>query len=374
MPIEREPVVIVASAEFVLKSYPVRRTLEQRLIDDLRVALARGGFDAFWVEKYAARLVVHGLPESATGSAAECCSNVFGVAYAVAAVSIAQSMKSVLDEAVHIAQTSLKRDQSFAVRCHRSMESALERREIEINGGSAILQTVPDRNIRVDLKNPDLTISIDLAGDQVFIYGNKINGPGGLPLSSKWKMLTVLDSGPLTILAAYAMMRRGCMVELLIPLSKRIAEFRASRQLELATKLRSLVTRSAYKAFTIQIDSLGGQRIEDYRDARMLILAAAVRIAKKEKCRGIILPDLTGNLDTLQNEGITSNDANAALPAFHPLIGLDLKDLLEFCKDAGLSEDGLLSQLRSEHRSSRFKKPAMPIERPDELPVEEMAL
>jgi thiamine biosynthesis protein ThiI len=226
----------------------------------------------------------------------------------------------------------------------------------------------------VGLKNPDLTISVDLAGDRVFIYGNKIHGPGGLPLSSQWKMLAVLDSGPLTILAAFAMMRRGCMVELLIPLSERIAQFKRERQLALATKLRSLVTRSAYKAFSIQVDSLGGQRIDDCIDARKLIRGMAVQIAKKKKCRGIILPDITGNLDTLQMETITPNDGNTALPIFHPLIGLDLKDLIELCKVAGLSEDDLLSQISSERRNGEYKEIVMPVESSDELPVEEIAL
>ena len=75
-----------------------------------------------------------------------------------------------------------------------------------------------DQSVRVDLKKPDLTISVDLTGDMVYVYGNRTQGPGGLPISSQWKMLAVLDSGPLTVLAAYAMMRRGCLVELFIPI------------------------------------------------------------------------------------------------------------------------------------------------------------
>lgn len=76
-----EPVLLVASAEFTLKSSPVRRTLEQRLIDDLKITLSRAGFEGFTIEKHAARIVVRDLHD--TESAARSCAKVFGVAYAV---------------------------------------------------------------------------------------------------------------------------------------------------------------------------------------------------------------------------------------------------------------------------------------------------
>jgi len=371
LPSPREPVVVVASAEFTLKSSPVRRTLEQRLIDDLRVALARAGFEGFTVGKHAARLVVHGLSESATKLAAECFVKVFGVAYAVPATLLPSSMDMVLQETVQIAQASLKPGQSFAVRCHRSIPNSLHSREIEIKGGSEVLRAMKDSNVRVDLKKPDVTISVDLAGDRVYAYGNRLQGPGGLPLSSQWKMLAVLDSGPLSILAAYAMMRRGCLVELFIPLSETFPLFKRDRQLELAAKLRALVTRPAYKAYTVKVEPYSDQGSSDFADARWHVRKAALQVAKEKRFRGIIFSDVTGELN-LDYQTIQTADNKVLSPIFYPLLGLETEDLIEMCRRAGIAEDELFSQIGLENESRG--ETVFPQEPAREMTVQEFAL
>jgi thiamine biosynthesis protein ThiI len=366
---EREPVVLVASAEFTLKSSPVRRTLEQRLIDDLRVALGRAGFEGFRVEKHAARLVVRGLSESTLESAAKCCARVFGVAYAVPAVLLPSSMDIVLEEIVHTAQTSLRTGQSFAVRCHRITPSSTHRRDIEIKGGSEVLRALKDRGVRVDLKKPDVTIAVDLAEDWVLVYGSRMQGPGGLPLSSQWKMLAVLDSGPLTILAAYTMMRRGCMVELLIPLSETIRYFNKDRQLQWATKLRSLVTRPAYRAFTIDMEPYSAE----YANAKSRIRNAALQVAKEKRFRGVIFSDIMGDLNLLSSkEGTT--ESNMRSPIFYPLLAFGIEDLFEMCPSVGISKGDLLSQMRLEKEFSGCGKSVGFRENLGDLTVQEIWL
>lgn len=349
---QREPIVLIASAEFTLKSSPVRRTLEQRLIDDLRVALARGGIENFTVEKHAARLLVHGLTEPETNLAAERFARVFGVAYAVPATLLPCSLEMVLEEIVHTAQASLKSGQSFAVRCHRSIPNSLRRRDIEIEGGSAVLRAMNDREVRVDLKKPDVRISVDLAGDRVYVYGNRLRGPGGLPISSQWKMLAVLDSGPLSILAAYAMMRRGCLVELFIPLSETFPLFRTDRQLELAAILRALVTRPAYRAYTVKIEQDAYPDSSDFTNAKWQIRKAALEVAREKRLRGIIFSDISGELN-VDYQTAESPESIVLTPIFYPLLGLEPKDLLEMCRNTDITEDELFSQIRLENVSSR---------------------
>ena len=365
----RDPVVLVASAEFTLKSFPVRRTLEQRLIDDLRVALGRSGFEGFRVEKHAARLLVRGIPESTLESAAKCCAKVFGVAYAVPAVLIPFSMGIVLEEIVQVARASLTNGQSFALRCRRVTQNSTHRRDIEIKGGSEVLRALHDRGVRVDLKKPDVTIAVDLGEDWVLVYGNRIRGPSGLPLSSQWKMLAVLDSGPLTILAAYTMMRRGCMVELLIPFSKATEYFNKERQLQLAAKLRSLVTRPVYKAFIMNIDSCS----TEYAYAKSQIRNAALQVAKENRFRGVIFSDITGDLNLLSlGDRTTGNNMRPA--AFYPLLAFGIADLFELGGSVGIPQSDLLSQITLERESSRYREPTKFSEDLVDLTVQEITL
>ncbi len=335
---EAQPVVLVASSEFTLKSSPVRRTLEQRLIDDLKFALARASFEGFRIEKEAARLVVLGA--KGPGNPAIPCSNVFGVAYAAPAQLLMNvSLKDVTGTIVGLSQQRLQTGQSFAVRAHRSTPGSVSRRDVEVNGGAEVLQAMKQQDVTVDLDHPDLTFYVDLVGEDAYVYCDRLQGPGGLPLSSQWKMLAVLDSGPLSILAAYAMMRRGCVVELFIPTSAMISGLSTRTQLNLARRLDRLATRPNYKAFTLEIDQLLEKHPENVHarsgDWKQFVRFLAAKFAKEKRFRALVLGDVSGNLDA-------STVAKAELPVFNPLLGLEGEDLVELSTLAGVSDSELM--------------------------------
>jgi thiamine biosynthesis protein ThiI len=330
-----EPVILVASAEFTLKSSPVRRTLEQRLIDDLKFALSRAGFSGFRIEKHAARLVVCGLTGTTEAKVgARSCSGVFGVAYAAPATLLSASEEAVLQSIVQLANEKLESSQSFAIRAHRSEPGSLSRRDIELKGGSLVLHALKGKSVTVDLKHPDVTFHVDLVGEDAYVYCEKLQGPGGLPLSAQWKMLAVLDSGPLTVLAAYSMMRRGCLVELFIPLSNINSAFATEDQLNLARNLRRLVTRPTYRVYTVNYDQLIGDRLKGQLDqsalSKFFVRLAAAKFAKEKRFKGIIFADVAGEIGP-------AGALKAAAPdvaVFTPLIGLTRADLTELAKSA----------------------------------------
>lgn len=350
-----EPVVIVASAEFALKSSPVRRTLEDRLSDDLRSTLAKAAFAGFHIEKHAARIVIRGIED--TAFAARCCAKVFGVAYAAPATLLPASMDEVVLAITNVAEESLRRGQSFAIRAHRSSPIHISRRDVEVKGGSAVLQAFKNMGVKVDLEHPDLTVLVDLAGDHAYVYRSKLVGPGGLPLSSQWRMLAVLDSGPLSILAAYVMMRRGCLVELLIPISQHSPLFEKKQQLRFAQILGGFVARPNYKAFIVEFDpQLEVGKNLSRVECRHLARTMGMQVAKEKKFKGIVLSDVVGEI-THESQ---IRDANETLPVFTPLIGMDEGDLLELCAMTGISREDLSLQLHLEEETSRAVVRRMP--------------
>ena len=321
-----------------MKSSPVRRTLEQRLIDDLRFSLASEGETTSRVERDAARLVVHGIRE--VGTSALTCSRVFGVAYAAPAILVPANMEGVTSTLVNLARQSLEEGGSFAIQAHRSTPGTLPRRSVELSGGAEVLRTLKDRKVRVDLNHPDVTLYVDLIGDWAYVYREKLEGPGGLPLSSQWKMLAVLDSGPLTILAAYSMMRRGCMVQLLIPTSNTIKPFDEETQLLLANKLGKLVARPGYKAFRLDLDQLVKNGKVSRRDPRKLVRAAAIEFAKKKRFRGIVLGDIGGRLEA----SMPYRYSAVEIPIVQPLLGLLPEDIDQLSRLVGIKVGAVTEQ------------------------------
>jgi len=336
-----EPVVLVASAEFTLKSSPVRRSLEDRLADDLRNALSRKGYAGFTVEKLAGRMLVRGLLD--TQEAAKCCASLFGVAYAAPAVVVTASADEVLGEISETASESIARGQTFAVQAHRSTPSPLSRREIEVAGGSRVLEVMKDRNVRVDLREPDVTIHVDLVGDHAYVYSRRLIGPGGLPPASYWKMLAVLDSGPLSILAAYVMMRRGCLTELFIPVSA-TGPYAKEMQISLARKLARLIPRPNYKAYVTTIDGEVTFVSSSPVPLKSRVREMSLRFAWERKFKGVVFSDISGDIGSLGKSPQT--EATSSPPVFLPLVGYDSDDLLETAREIGFKDEELLTEIK----------------------------
>jgi len=316
----KEPVVIVASAEFVLKSSPVRRSMEQRLIDDLKFALQKAGFEDVKMKKTAGRIIINGITD--TASAATICSRVFGVAYASPATKVDCLSTVIKDTIVQTAKDVMRPGESFAIRCHRSSPSAVSTRTIAIEGGTEVLKALHERNIRVKLNHPDRLISADLFRENAYVYTTKIFGPGGLPISSQWKMLALLDSGPLSIFAAYVMMRRGCLVQLLFPPTIDDAHTATDQKLDLARKLRNFVTREKYNALVMNVDPAN--------PPKQSIRLMSIEIARKKRFKGVIFADVAGPIS--RNLLLSEKSREVGLPIFQPLMGFDRQDLNELCR------------------------------------------
>jgi adenylyl- and sulfurtransferase ThiI len=305
-------------------------------MDDLRSSLTRAGFRDFKIERRAARILVRAVSDPER--AALVLGKIFGVAYAAPVDIVPGRVDDVLQAVVKNADKSLTRGESFAIRSRHSKISQLPRREIETRGGAEILRQLADREVVVNLDEPDVLISVDTADDLALIYRNRIPGPGGLPLSSRWKMVVVLDSGFFSILAAFAMMRRGCLVEPFIPTSRRASKFAKETQLALARMLGKLVPRSQYFGHVIDLDAVPKPGISEISLDRVRMMAAQFAITR---FRGIIFADVCGDISKVSKN-------RYSMPTFYPLVGLEFEELNSLCDVVGISKQELRSKLAAE--------------------------
>jgi thiamine biosynthesis protein ThiI len=246
-------------------------------------------------------------------------------------------MEDIVQAILELARERLVPGRSFAIRAHRSTSGVISRHGVELEGGSMILRAFEGGEVSVDLDDPDLTFYVDLVGPDAYVYSQKLNGPGGLPLSAQWRALAVLDSGPLSVLAALAMMRRGCVVELFIPVSNTVARLSSETQLALARRVGRLVTRPNYKSFLVEVDGLSGGGHMVNAGWRDFVRALAVKFAGKKRFKGLILGEISGQLASLNCYSRLS-----PLPIFYPLLGLEEEDLAELSELAGFHECELL--------------------------------
>ena len=101
---------------------------------------------------------------------------------------------------------------TFGVATRRSYKR-FPKRSMDINRelGAAILERRPE--LKVHLDAPDLRVGIEVREEGAFVHGEKIRGPGGLPVGSNGKVLALLSGGIDSPVAIWSILRRGVEAE-----------------------------------------------------------------------------------------------------------------------------------------------------------------
>ena len=83
--------------------------------------------------------------------------------------------------------------------------------EIEAAVGRFLLEKLraEGRDVRVRLKDPEITCHIEITPGPLLVYARKIAGPGGLPANTAGRITCLLSGGYDSAVAAYHMMKRG---------------------------------------------------------------------------------------------------------------------------------------------------------------------
>ncbi len=68
-----------------------------------------------------------------------------------------------------------------------------------------------------------------------------------------------------------------------------------------------------------------------------------MKLAAEKRFKGLVFSDVAGELAILQRQSVETT--KPIPPIFHPLIGLSKEDLIGMCRDIGIPEEELLSQV-----------------------------
>ncbi len=96
---------------------------------------------------------------------------------------------------------------TFAVRVKRSGEHEFTSHELERLVGGVLLAGSDAAGVR--LKEPDVTVRIEVRQDRVFLLEEFRRGPGGFPIGTQDDVLSLISGGFDSTVSSYQLMRRG---------------------------------------------------------------------------------------------------------------------------------------------------------------------
>ena len=333
--------VVVRYGELGTKSSRVRGRMERQLRDNLAAVLVDRGIDGH-VERHDGRLVVDTpMPSRAADAAAE----IPGVVSTSPARRTPAEFDRIQHALVELAEANAPFD-SYAVRASRGTDAhRFTSLELERSGGSAIGVTT---EATVDLDTPDVTFEADVRVEEAFVFTDRIDGPGGLPVGSQAPLVALVSGGVDSPVAAFEVMRRGSpIVPVYVDLGSYGGPDHRARALAACGRLRRRAPNHDGRPYVIdgsETIQLLADRVERGRmlSLRRYFFAAAETIADETDAAGIVTGEVIGQKSSQTARNLQVTSEATTLPIHRPLLSVDKPVLIERAKALGTYEEAAI--------------------------------
>ncbi len=199
--------ILVRYAELGLKSQAVRKRFERILVDNMMSNLADAGLEAL-ITTEQGRVFVE--PQD-IDQAVKVLRRVMGIASVSPVLRCRADMETMKRVAAEYSKSLYHQGQSFAVKARRAGQHSFTSNDVGKEVGSAIWIANEEKGPKVDLKNPDVEIFVEVRDKNAYIFSEYVPGPGGLPMGSQGRVVALLERER-DALAAWLIMKRGCRV------------------------------------------------------------------------------------------------------------------------------------------------------------------
>src|SRR5579863_7930845 len=336
------PVIVVHYHELWLKGGN-RRFFLGKLFTALRKSLE--GLPIERIEQPGDRFLVRLGAGAPVEEAIQRVERVLGIAFYAVARPVERNMDALCDAAGD--EIEPLRFSSFAVRAKRSDKSFPHNAmQIESAVGRYLLDKLraDGREIRVQLREPDLTCRVEVTPGPLLVYARKIPGAGGLPANTAGRITCLLSGGYDSAVAAYHLMKRGAHLSFVHFYGTGARPGESS--LHVASSLVRQLVRYQFHAKLWRVPLEGIQREivryapETYRVLlyRRMMLRISEVLARRDASLALVTGDSLGQVASQTLRNLVAVEAATRMPVFRPLVGTDKLDILATAQKIGTYE------------------------------------
>lgn len=324
-------IILIKNGELALKGLN-RSTFEDILIKNIRKRIKPLG--EFEYRKEQSTVAVVPMDDYIDmDEVSDRISRVFGIAAYSRALQVEKDMDVILKNAPEYLAEQLENAKTFKVEGKRSDKKfPLKSPEISAEVGGAILSAFP--HLRVDVKNPEILVTIEIREKFAFIRGNQTKGAGGMPTGTAGKSSILISGGIDSPVAAYMMAKRGLVLNAIHFASPPYTSPQSEE------KVHNLLRQVSRYSGNITLFTVGFTEIqEEIRDKcpedlftlimRRFMMRIAQRIAEKEESKALITGESLGQVASQTLNALACTDAVVGMPVFRPLIGLDKDEIIK---------------------------------------------
>ncbi|MBR2930895.1 MAG: tRNA 4-thiouridine(8) synthase ThiI [Clostridia bacterium] len=339
-----EEVILCKFGEVILKGAN-RMNFESMLVKELRRRACP--FGAFKIYVKQSTIYVEPLsPDCDMDGMYNVAKRVFGIIAVNRAAVCEKNIDAIREMAAIYLPDKLSGKRSFKVEAKRSDKKfPLTSPEISREIGGVILSKV--RGIKVNVKEPDVVVTVEVRDEHAYIRAGQEPGAGGLPLRSAGRGLLLLSGGIDSPVAGCMMAKRGMEIEALHFESFPYTSERAHEKvMKLAEEMCEFCARIHVHVISLTHvqEEIRDRCNEDYFTLilRVFMMRLAERCAREYKCGALITGESLGQVASQTLAAIGVTDSVVDIPVFRPCIGMDKNEIVIEARRYGTFETSIL--------------------------------
>ena len=275
-------------------------------------------------------------------------SKVFGISSISPAVETNTNMEDIYETAVNFMMNLIEKEsvRTFKVEAMRSDRNCpVQSPEIARLVGGEVLKGC--KVLKVDVRNPQVCLHVDVRRDKAYIYRKKIQGYGGLPLGTNGKGMLLLSGGIDSPVAGWMMAKRGMSIEAIHFHSYPYTSQRAQEKVEDLARQISIYCGD-FKLHIVNLLSVQEEIIKACPEeettilVRRFMMKIAEKVGEQTGAKTLITGESLGQVASQTTESIVCTDQSVAMPVLRPLIAMDKVDIMDVAKKIGTYETSIL--------------------------------
>lgn len=331
--------ILIRYGELSLKGKN-RNSFIKQLFANVKTALK--SFPALEFERQHDRMYIYLHEEDAT-KVSDTLSRVFGIS----SFSLAVKTMPDMDEIVQACLDSLplQEEKTFKVAARRSDKTfPLISDQINRQVATAILK---NSVWKVNVKDPDVKVVIEVHQDAAYIMTNKMAGAGGYPVGVGGKAMVLLSGGIDSPVASYLMMKRGVHIECIHfaapPYTSQNAQDKVMKLAELISPYQGEIVVHVVPFTDLQL-AIYQNADESYAITlmRRMMMRIAAKLAERRHCQAIATGESIGQVASQTLESMQAINAVTTMPLIRPVVCMDKVEIIDLSKKIGTYDTSIL--------------------------------
>ena len=271
---------------------------------------------------------------------------VFGIVAIARAYVCEKSLESISEAAREFIAPEIRKYKTFKVEAKRSDKRfPLDSMELSREIGGVLLDTNP--RVKVDVKNPDVVVKVEVRERAAYIYAGHHKGAGGMPVGTNGKGLLLLSGGIDSPVAGYMMAKRGVKLE---AVHFESFPYTSERALQKVLDLAKIVSDYSGEIYVhiISLTHIQEELVKHCNEEyftlllRRYMVALSNKVAERYNCGALITGESVGQVASQTMQAIGVTDAVAEIPVFRPCIGMDKEEIVQISRKIGAFETSIL--------------------------------